>query len=191
MSPRVGLDHGIIVRAAAAIADESGLSAVTLATLAQQLNVRSPSLYNHVDGLPGVMAMLTLHGLQQLLHTIESSVQPIQDEAEAVLPLAEAYAAFALGHPGLYEATQRPQGADQPEAADVSKRIVELVSRLIRHHMPNTADEASVIHAVRGFRSLLHGFTSLSNSGGFGMPYSKNQSFQYMVRAYLAGISRT
>jgi len=186
----VGLDHGIIVRAAAAIADESGLHSVTLATLAQRLNVRSPSLYNHVDGLPGVMAMLTLYGLQELLQALESAARLTKKEDETVFPLADAYAAFALRHPGLYEATQRPQGADHPEAAEASRRIVELVSQLIRQHMPETADDAAVIHAVRGFRSLLHGFTSLSNAGGFGMPYSKNESFQYMIRAYLAGIRR-
>ncbi|GFN31764.1 TetR/AcrR family transcriptional regulator [Paenibacillus xylaniclasticus] len=192
MSPRVGLDYGMIVRAAATIADESGLSAVTLASLAQKLNVRPPSLYNHVDGLPGVMAMLRLHGLQQLLQTIEAALQRNnEEEGEALLQVAEAYAAFALQHPGLYEATQILPDAENPEAAEVSKRIVELVSRLIRRYLPVSVDEEEVIHAVRGFRSLLHGFTSLSNTGGFGLPYSTNESFQYMMRAYLNGINYT
>jgi len=50
--PRAGLDSETVVSAAAALADDEGLEAVTLARVAAQLGVRSPSLYVHVDGLP-------------------------------------------------------------------------------------------------------------------------------------------
>lgn len=51
MSPRAGLDTQTLVLAAAELADEYGMEGVTLALLAAKLGVRSPSLYNHVNGL--------------------------------------------------------------------------------------------------------------------------------------------
>ena len=48
MSPRIGLTLQKIVETAAEIADANGIQEVTLASLAQTLGVRSPSLYNHV-----------------------------------------------------------------------------------------------------------------------------------------------
>lgn len=51
MSPRAGLDRHTLVIRAADIADDEGIEAVTLAALAGKLGVRSPSLYNHINGL--------------------------------------------------------------------------------------------------------------------------------------------
>lgn len=50
MSPRIGLTLPKIVETAAEIADTNGIQEVTLASLAQRLGIRSPSLYNHVKG---------------------------------------------------------------------------------------------------------------------------------------------
>ncbi|MGV2686047.1 TetR family transcriptional regulator, partial [Clostridium perfringens] len=50
MSPRPGIDRLQLLQTAAELADQDGLHTVTLAALAGKLGVRSPSLYNHVDG---------------------------------------------------------------------------------------------------------------------------------------------
>lgn len=50
MSPRIGLTLPKIVETAAEIADTNGIQEVTLASVAQRLGIRSPSLYNHVKG---------------------------------------------------------------------------------------------------------------------------------------------
>src|SRR5215472_13481724 len=62
MPGRAGLDTATVVRAAAELADASGLDSLTLAGLAEHLGVRVPSLYNHVEGLPGLRRSLALYG---------------------------------------------------------------------------------------------------------------------------------
>jgi AcrR family transcriptional regulator len=47
------LSREVVVEGAASLADEKGLEAVTLTALASELGIRTPSLYNHVDGLEG------------------------------------------------------------------------------------------------------------------------------------------
>ena len=38
--------------------DTQGLDEVTLAPLAKKLNIRPPSLYNHINGLPALLKSL-------------------------------------------------------------------------------------------------------------------------------------
>jgi AcrR family transcriptional regulator len=52
---RSRLDTARVVEEAARIADTDGLDEATLARVAQSLGVRAPSLYSHVEGLPGML----------------------------------------------------------------------------------------------------------------------------------------
>lgn len=191
MSPRVGLDDAMIMQAAASIADDNGLQSVTLATLAKQLNVRPPSLYNHVNGLPEIRNKLTLIGLQGLHASMQAALaNENKPDSDAIPALALAYAQYATEHPGLYEATININAKEHSETIQQeAAKVVELVSSGLRPYLPSTDDEA-VIHAVRGFRSLLHGYTSLVLSGGFNMAIDRDASFHYMIRAYMAGIQQ-
>src|SRR3990170_1902880 len=104
--PRAGLTPDAVIDAASAIADADGLAAVTLARLADQLGVRSPSLYKHVDGLDGVRRALAVRGLAEASARIaRAAVGKAQDDA--LLALAHAYWQFAREHPGLYAASLR------------------------------------------------------------------------------------
>lgn len=64
--PRKSIDQSLIVHTAAEIADADGLSQVTLAAIAGRLGIKSPSLYNHVQGLTGLRTGLAHYGLIQL-----------------------------------------------------------------------------------------------------------------------------
>ena len=48
---RADIDKTIIIKKAAEMANEIGLEKVTLKLLANQLNIKPPSLYNHIKGL--------------------------------------------------------------------------------------------------------------------------------------------
>ncbi len=50
-------------------------------------------------------------------------------------------------------------------------------------------DEAA-LHAIRGLRSLLHGFVSLELAGGFGLPLDIDESFVRLVRIFIGGLPR-
>jgi hypothetical protein len=43
------------------------------------------------------------------------------------------------------------------------------------------------IHAVRAFRSMVHGFATLEVAGGFGLPQDCDESFRRLVGALAAG----
>lgn len=184
MSPRVGLDIDIIVQTAGRLADEHGWEEVTLARLAKTLGVRSPSLYNHVNGLSELRHHMAIYALRKLYEEFERATDAHSDE-EAIRALCYAYLRFTRSHPGLYEATVRAPDLEQVDLIQLSDQIVKLLIHLM---MPFVPDENEAVHAVRGLRSLLHGFSSLGQKGGFGLPVNLDETFSRLIDIYLAGL---
>jgi AcrR family transcriptional regulator len=181
--PRIGLDLPTLIHAATELADTQGLEAVTLATLAQKLNIRSPSLYNHVNGLPELRHQLALSGLAQMTALFKDA--RVGNGDDAVRAFSYSYLAFARAHPGLYEAIQRaPEPNDNQLQAAAGEVVQFAVDALKGYGLEG--DEA--IHAVRGLRSLLHGFVTLERQGGFGIPLDLDVTFEKIIHTYLKGI---
>jgi AcrR family transcriptional regulator len=171
--PRAGLHPDAVVEAAARIADADGLDAVTLARLAGELGVRTPSLYSHVGGAADLRRRLAARGARELA---DAMVQAAAGRArgEALLAVATAYREYAREHPGSYLALQR--AADLP--GDAGARAVRVFTAVLAGY-GLTGDAA--IHAVRAIRAALHGFAALEAGGGFGMEQSVDESFQQLV----------
>ncbi len=181
MAARAGLDHTAVVQAAAELADSKGLEEVSLAALATQLGVRSPTLYHYVEGLPGMRRDLALLGTRELVRLLGRAVMGKAGE-DAILALADAYRAFAKEHPGLYAATIRSAEPGDQELEVAQQEIVEIVLRVLAaYHLQG--DEA--IHAVRVIRSMVHGFVSLEIAGGFGIPLDIDESFHRLIRLFI------
>src|SRR5436305_5276320 len=132
MSPRAGLDRERVVRTAAALIDAptNGQEELSLSRLAEQLGVRTPSLYKHVDGLPALRRDLTLLGLRELGSRLTEAAAGRSGD-QAIRAIAAAYRDFAHQHPGLYAATQRAPDAGDAELVAAAERVVSLVLRVL------------------------------------------------------------
>ncbi|WP_427180728.1 TetR-like C-terminal domain-containing protein [Paenibacillus sp. TC-CSREp1] len=146
--------------------------------------MRSPSLYNHISGLPGLRQELALMSVQQLgLAINEATADRTGDEA--IQAIAAAYLGFVRKHPGLYEASYHAPDLNEPQLAACK---TALLNRLLHTLKPYTLTEAQALHAVRGLRSLCHGFASIEAQGGFGMDFSPDDSLRLTVSAFLYGL---
>jgi AcrR family transcriptional regulator len=187
MSPRQGLDFKKVIQTGENLANREGFYAVTIASLAKELNVRPPSLYNHIKGLEELRKELALSGLQQLYHLLKSAVEHAYAE-DAVYQLSKAYVSFVRKSPGIYEATATvaPRIKDE-EVQKASDNIVFLVLDVLK---PYQLLENEALHAVRSLRSILHGFSSLEHKGGFGMSLSTDETLDFLIRTFALGIHR-
>lgn len=186
MPPRAGLDHASVVRAAAELADASpaGLEELSLTRLAEQLGVRTPSLYKHVAGLPALRRDLRLLALAELGERLtEATVGRAADEA--VVALADAVRTFAREHSGLYAAASRAPAPGDAALADAAERVVAVIVRVLEGY-GLYGDDA--LHAVRGLRSVVHGFVSLESTGGFGLPLDLDESYRRLVAMFIQGL---
>lgn len=183
---RAGIKPEIVIAAAADIADRSGWDQISLANVAGQLGIKTPSLYNHVEGLPDLRQKLALHAARLLLDALNDAAIG-QSGKQAFIEIAIAYVDFVRRHPGLYEAINRVSAPKLPEYEQVAEQILNLFIRLMQPFGLPT-DEA--IHAVRGLRSLVHGFASLESMGGFQMPQDLHISLSKAITYYIEGLSQ-
>jgi AcrR family transcriptional regulator len=181
------LTREAVVEAAASLADEEGLDGFTLAELASRLGVRTPSLYNHVAGLGGLRRELALLGLREMGGRIGRAAMGKTTD-EATFAVARAYRDFVKERPGLYAATVRSSRLAYPddpafEAAE-SEAFEAVLAVLASYGL--RGEEA--LHAARGLRSVVHGFATLEVAGGFGIPLDLDESFERLLRAFIAGL---
>jgi AcrR family transcriptional regulator len=183
MAGSVGIDRGQIVEVAARLADAGGLDQLTLAQVAKQLGVKLPSLYHHIDGVPALWRELALLGLAQLREQMQRAALGKAEDA-AILAVAQAYRAYASAHAGIYAATVRCPPAD----AEWQQAAREIIAVLLAVLEPYHLSDAAAIHAIRGLRSIVHGFVSVEAAGGFEMAVNRDESFDWLMRAYIAGL---
>jgi AcrR family transcriptional regulator len=184
--PRMGLDAGRVVEAAAGIADADGLESVTLARVAADLGVRAPSLYNHVDGRSDLLRAIAVLGVRELTAALREAAVG-RSSADALTAAAQAYRAYARAHPGRYAATlAAPTRGDEEHRAAASEAVDVMLA--IMRGWDLEGDEA--IHAVRAFRSAVHGFVAIEAADGFGMAVDVDASFDRLVATLAGGLSK-
>jgi len=186
MSRRAGLDQEAVVEAAAKLVDEEGIGQLSLGRLAERLGIRTPSLYNHVAGLPGLKHDLALYCLRDVLDRLLHATIG-KSRAEAIFAFANAYRAYARKTPGRYALTlQAPDPGDR-ELQAVAQQIIEVALVILE---PYKLSEEEAIHAIRGLRSIVHGFISLEGAGGFAMPVDLDASFHWLINVFVAGLDQ-
>lgn len=186
MAKRHGLTVADVVDAASAIADRDGLTAVTPSAVASALGVRTPSLYAHVDGAAGLRHALARRAHEGLAAALGEAAAGDAPPVDRLAAICRAYRAFALEHPGLYQAllpTPRPD--EDPALAALAAEIVGTVAAPLAD-LGVPAERH--VDLVRALRSMLHGFVDLELHGGFGLADPVDRSFDAAVALVLAAV---
>jgi AcrR family transcriptional regulator len=185
--PSAGLNPTRVVEEAERIADEVGLPRLTLTLLAERLNVRQPSLYKHIDGMPGLQHSLTIRGKKELADILARAAVG-RARGDAVVAIAHAYRGWALEHPGRYAAAQpAPTPGDVDDEAASTAVVGVLVDVLAGYGL--SGDD--VIDAIRFVRATLHGFVTLAapTAGAFALPADIDRSFDRLVQAVVNALA--
>jgi len=175
--PRAGLTADRVTEEAAALVDEQGIDALTLATLAARLDVRAPSLYKHVASLEALRQSVAVRAKTEFGHTLEAAAGELVGDA-AVHAIAHGYREWARRHPGRYSLTLRAAYPNDPDDVSASSHAVRVMLRAVE---PWQLTETDGIDFVRGLRALLHGFVTLEEAGAFALPISLDGSFERAV----------
>ena len=188
MPRRPGLDRQAVVDAAVEVVNTGGVDALTINGLARKLGIQPPSLYNHVHGLSGLYRELSLRNATLLYECLSRSAIG-KSGAEGVAALAGAYRAYIKANPGLYMASLQASGNRKDadvELGMAERRVVEVCLAVLASFGLVGEDG---LHAVRGLRSLVHGFATLEMAGGFGLPLDCDESFRRMVAMFVRGLT--
>lgn len=176
MTKRRGLTHDEVVEAAMTLVEAESASALTLSRLAQELNVKPPSLYNHVDGLDAVRRAVGVRVMGTFADRLGKAAMG-RARRDAVRAISAEFRSYVTAHPHLYEFSTQARPEDEEYAAAAMRSIEPVVAVLRGYEL----DDTEAIHAARAFRSALHGFVSLEIIGGFGIDIDIDRSFDWLV----------
>ncbi|HEY9775709.1 MAG TPA: WHG domain-containing protein [Planktothrix sp.] len=186
-SPLKGtLNTSRVLDEAASLANQQGLDKLSMTGLAASLGIRSPSLYSHIAGLDEIRWQLGRQGIEEIERRAARAAVGKSGE-DAVLAIAHVIRQFALDSPGVYAATVPTPPADRPDL--VASRSVEETILPVLVGFKLEGDEA--IHAMRAFRSVVHGFVMHELSGAFKNPTSRDESFERLIRIFINGLKAT
>lgn len=160
--PRAGLTKAKVVERAAALADERGYDALTLAVVAADFGVRVPSLYKHVDGLDGLRREISELAAVQLTDRLLPAVDGLSG-ADLLLAVVRCYREFVHRHPGRALAYVRNPVSpmDRPPSATLISLLSDGLADL-------GVPEPDLVPAAIAVRSTMRGFVFAEVRGELG-----------------------
>jgi AcrR family transcriptional regulator len=183
--PRAGLNTDEVVAAGAALADERGYAAVSLAVLADRLGVKPPALYKHVDGLADLQHRIAALAMREFGDALRDGLQG-KSGGDALTALFTTLREYVDTHPGRYTATVGAvfRGDDDPLLHAATRVITSI--RAVLEGYGLEADELD--HAIRAVRCTIHGFAVLQAADAFQWGNDPDDSFTWMVGFVDAGL---
>lgn len=188
---RAGLSRAAVVTIALELVDAggpTGFADLSLAKVAAQAGVATPSLYKHVGSLAALRREVSVVSVEDFTRVLTDATVGLAGP-DAVAALAHATRRYAHAHPGRYAAVQVAPDPDDPADAALSvaaERSVQVVAAVLRgFDLP----EDRTIDAIRSVRASLHGFVALELGGGYRLPDDLDRSFDVHVHQVLAGLA--
>lgn len=160
--PRAGLTGERLAVAAAELADEVGVDALSLSALARHFGVAVPSLYAHVRSLRDLQVRVALLALEESADLVAAALAGVSGR-DALAAVGGVWRAYARQHPGRYAATRLPLDA-AAAATSAGPRHADLARASLRDYALSDADET---HAVRLLGATFHGYAALDAAGAF------------------------
>ena len=125
-----GLTKEIIVQEAVALIEESGQWVISLHELARRLQVKTPSLYNHIANTKELQREVFRCAIHRFVENQKAAIAG-KEKDEAIRAFARAYFAFASENKGLYRLIMSmPLNNDEAEK-EMAVPLLETVMELL------------------------------------------------------------
>ncbi|MCL2542031.1 MAG: WHG domain-containing protein [Nocardioidaceae bacterium] len=180
---RARLDQEAVLQAAESLVDRDGYDALTMTSLAAELETRVSSLYNHVENLEDLRAHLQVRAMRLLGEHVRSAAMG-HAGADGLRAISHELRAFARRFPQRYAALTRPP-IDRDEFFAAAVTAIEALSVMVRS--AGLPEERHLPTGMAVFAAL-HGFVSLEAAGYFGdpgpevQPFDLDEVFEQVIR---------
>ena len=182
-----GLNLDVVVKAAAELIEQQGRDAFSMRLLAEQLGIKTASLYNHVDNMEMLLAEVCRYGLC-LQNEMEMQAMEGRYGEDAVRQLADTYRNFAKKHRELYWLIMAMSAKDKRVRDDAAVLFTDPLKKMLEDfHLK----EEESIHYRRLFRAIVHGFVAQEEQGFFShYPAAVDDSFHFAVQCYIESLKQ-
>lgn len=174
----------IIIEAAAKLSNRTSLYSLSLKNIAEELSIKSPSLYNHVSSLDEIKEKLMIYGWKQVEDKMIDSVIGYAGY-DALKNMCYSFYEYAIENKGVFSAMLWYNKFATVENKKVTTKSFDMMFKILR---PLNFCDEKINHIIRTLRSFLEGFALLVNNKAFGNPISIDQSFEISLEIILNGI---
>lgn len=182
-----GLNKEIVVETAKELIEEIGFSDFSMRKLADKLEVKTASLYTHIESMERLFTEIGLSALKEqqncLLHIIGE-----KNGDDAVKALAVGYRCFSIEHPALYRIIMQMPSGDNEVLKEAAAMTAEPFMQVLDNYQ--ISDERKM-HWQRVMRGMMHGFVSEEQAGYFShYPVTIEESYKVAVSCIIDGLHR-
>lgn len=186
MAQKRNLTKEKIIKTAFILADEIGINQLTFPKLAEKLDIKYPSLYNHFNNMDDLKTEMTVSFLKELnLNLIQKIVG--KSGSDAIIEFAYTYKKFAFENKTAYGLFMSIPNAENEKVHSLVKEIGGIIRQILAFYIK---DQTYLIHKSRALRSMLHGFISLSFLNYFRNKADLDDSFNFMIEDFIFSFSR-
>lgn len=183
---RKGTNRNEIVDNAIVVMDKTGLSKFQLSDVAKYMNIKTPSLYNHFDGMQDLLRSIQIRANEMLFDYMVENAKGLKGK-EAFKALCHSYRNFFLKHKGVYETLTRPMDTTDKELVGATFKLVGPITQIFKNI---SMDDDYGVHVMRVIRCSLHGFASLEAQGNMVLDTSADGSFDLLLEILLTSLSK-
>ncbi len=180
-----GINKNSIMKKAIKMIEQSGNPTISMHELAENLNIKTPSLYNHIKNRDALLLEISKYTAEELKKAQFTAMEGKQKE-EAIYALATAYRDFAKKHIGLYHVMMSSPKIQKNTLEQSAAPMIEPILFILSEY---SFDTEQSIHWQRILRSIMHGFLTQEEAGFFGNSDVDVQiSYKIAIRCFLNGI---
>ena len=180
------INEEIIIETSAKLVNNIGLDNLSLKLIAKNLNIKSPSLYNHISSLEEIKEKLMLYGWKQMEEKIIDSTIGVSGY-DALRNMCNAFYEYSTNNKGVFTAMLWYNKYKNEELNIATTKLFNIIFKILK---PLNISEDNINHIIRTLRSFLEGFSLLVNNNAFGNPISIKDSFDLSLEIIINGIKQ-
>lgn len=185
--PKQGLSKESVVQASIQLIEEKGIDQFSMAKLAQSLNIKTASLYNHIDSLNQLLECVGEYAVCRIVDQETLAISGKKCD-NALFALAEAYRTFVREHYELYRVIIAFPKLHNPTLEQEAGKIISPILEVLSGY---GLTETQRNHWQRVLRAVMGGFAFHEQSGGFShFPVDQNESFRIAIQCVADGLRK-
>jgi AcrR family transcriptional regulator len=170
------------------LARESGISAVTMRSVAARTGVSESAAYHHFRGKSDLLAAAAVNGFKLFAEYLETAVSARSSSGgDPAIGLAEGYVKFAAEDPGAYELIFGrhvvEEGIDQrDDAREAGGATIEIALNALSASLEHRGKKTPINEVFPMVRAVLHGVVELANEQEIQRDMSVDQMSAFATR---------
>ncbi|MFN8672701.1 MAG: TetR/AcrR family transcriptional regulator [Candidatus Sericytochromatia bacterium] len=176
-----------VINAAIYCLEIEGENALGINRVAKELNIKPPSLYNHIKSNDDLYKAVVIQGWKKLLNECKNNKSKINNLEHTIEYLFNTFRNFAKNNKALYLVMSKISiKIDDEDFVPILNDFIQFFSEVLA---PLQMDRDSQIHTIRFLRSTIHGFIILELQGQFEMNLSIEKSYDFIKKSLIKILS--